>query len=49
MALSARALDGLPKHSPSHGPGTHGPYSEYLLELPADNPTPYRSGRGTDE
>jgi hypothetical protein len=42
VALSARALDGLPKHSPDHGPGTHGPYSEYLLELPADNPTPYR-------
>ena len=42
VALSARALDGLPKHSPNHGPGTHGPYSEYLLELPAGNPTPYR-------
>jgi hypothetical protein len=42
VALSARALDGLPKHSPDHGPGTHGPHSEYLLELPADNPTPYR-------
>lgn len=42
IALSEQALDGLPKHSPDHGPGTHGPYSEYLLELPADNPTPYR-------
>src|SRR4051812_1842553 len=42
IALSAEALDGLPKTSPNHGPGTHGPYSEYLLELPADNPTPYR-------
>src|SRR6476660_3240251 len=42
VALSAGALDGLPKHSPDHGPGTHGPHSEYLLELPADNPTPYR-------
>ena len=42
VALSAQALEGLPSHSPDHGPGTHGPYSEYLLELPADNPTPYR-------
>jgi hypothetical protein len=42
VALSAGALEGLPTHSPDHGPGTHGPYSEYLLELPADNPTPYR-------
>lgn len=42
VALSADAMEGLPKHSPDHGPGTHGPYSEYLLELPADNPTPYR-------
>jgi hypothetical protein len=25
-----------------HGLGTHGPYGEYLLELPADNPTAYR-------
>jgi hypothetical protein len=42
VALSARALEGLPDASPDHGPGTHGPYTEYLLELPADNPTPYR-------
>jgi hypothetical protein len=42
VALSARALERLPTHSPDHGPGTHGPYSEYLLDLPADNPTPYR-------
>jgi hypothetical protein len=42
VALSTGALEGLPTHSPDHGPGTHGPYSEYLLELPADNPTPYR-------
>lgn len=42
VALSAAALEGLPSHSPHHGPGTHGPYSEYLLELPAGNPTPYR-------
>jgi hypothetical protein len=42
VALSAQALEGLPSHSPDHGPGTHGPYSEYLLELPAGNPTPYR-------
>ena len=42
VALSEHALEGLPAHSPDHGPGTHGPYSEYLLELPADNPTPYR-------
>jgi len=42
IALSEHALEGLPKHSPDHGPGTHGPYSEYLLELPSDNPTPYR-------
>jgi hypothetical protein len=42
VALSADALEGLPEQSPDHGPGTHGPYSEYLLELPAENPTPYR-------
>jgi uncharacterized protein len=42
VALSGESLEGLPKQSPDHGPGTHGPYSEYLLELPADNPTPYR-------
>jgi hypothetical protein len=42
VALSAAALEGLPSHSPDHGPGSHGPHSEYLLELPADNPTPYR-------
>jgi len=42
VALSAEALEGLPSQSPSHGPGTHGPYSEYLLDLPAGNPTPYR-------
>jgi hypothetical protein len=42
IALSAAALEGLPSHSPDHGPGTHGPYTEYLLELPAGNPTPYR-------
>jgi uncharacterized protein len=42
VALSAQALEELPQHSPDHGPGTHGPYSEYLLELPAGNPTPYR-------
>jgi hypothetical protein len=42
VALSAQALEGLPSHSPDHGPGAHGAYSEYLLELPADNPTPYR-------
>lgn len=42
VALSAKALEGLPQASPDHGPGTHGPYSEYLLALPADNATPYR-------
>lgn len=42
VALSETALEGLPQHSPDHGPGTHGPYSEYLLELPADHQTPYR-------
>lgn len=42
VALTANALEGLPQHSPDHGPGAHGAYSEYLLELPADNPTPYR-------
>jgi hypothetical protein len=42
VALSAQALEGSSSHSPDHGPGTHGPYSEYLLELPAGNPTPYR-------
>ena len=42
VALSAQALEGLPILSSDHAPGTHGPYSEYLLELPAGNPTPYR-------
>jgi hypothetical protein len=42
VALSEEALEGLPETSPDHGPGTHGPYSEYLLELPARNPTPYQ-------
>ena len=42
VALSAEALDSLPRLSPEHAPGTHGPSREYLLELPADNPTPYR-------
>ena len=42
VALSEQAMEGLPQHSPDHGPGTHGPYTEYLLELPANNPTPYR-------
>lgn len=42
IALTEAALEGLPEHSPDHGPGTHGAYSEYLLELPAHNPTPYR-------
>jgi hypothetical protein len=42
VALSAQALEGLPSLSADHGPGTHGPYSEYLLDLPAGNPTPYR-------
>jgi hypothetical protein len=42
VALSEHALEGLPEISPDHGPGTHGPYSEYLLELPGRNPTPYR-------
>lgn len=42
VALNAAALEGLPKLSAEHAPGTHGPSKEYLLELPADNPTPYR-------
>lgn len=42
VALSEQALEGLPEQSPDHGPGTHGPYSEYLLELPGNNPTPYK-------
>ena len=42
VALSEEALEGLPETSPDHGPGTHGPYSEYLLELPGRNPTPYQ-------
>ena len=42
VALTAQALEGLPQHSPDHGPGTHGPYSEYLLELPPGNATPYQ-------
>jgi hypothetical protein len=42
IALSAEALDSLPKLSAEHAPGAHGPMREYLLELPAGNPTPYR-------
>jgi hypothetical protein len=42
VALSAEALDSLPKLSHEHAPGTHGPSRAYLLDLPADNPTPYR-------
>jgi hypothetical protein len=42
VALSAEALDSLPRLSAEHAPGTHGPSREYLLELPAGNPTPYR-------
>jgi len=42
VALSAQALEGLPILSSDHAPGTHGAYREYLLELPAGNPTPYR-------
>lgn len=42
VALSEAALEKLPEHSPDHGPGTHGPYSEYLLDLPAGHQTPYR-------
>jgi uncharacterized protein len=42
VALSEQALDSLPVLSPDHAPGTHGPHREYLLELPADNATPYR-------
>ena len=42
VALSQEAMDSLPAHGADHGPGTHGAYSEYLLELPAQNPTPYR-------
>ncbi|HEY8258258.1 MAG TPA: DUF5602 domain-containing protein [Gemmatimonadales bacterium] len=38
VALSADALEGA--HQLKQG--AHGPFSEYLLELPADNPTPYR-------
>jgi hypothetical protein len=42
VALSAESLDSLPVLSAEHAQGTHGPSREYLLELPADNPTPYR-------
>lgn len=42
VALSEAAMEGLPTQSPHRGAGHHGAYSEYLLELPADNPTPYR-------
>ena len=42
IALSEQALEGLPQHLPAPGPGAHGPYSEYLLELPSGNPTQYR-------
>jgi hypothetical protein len=38
VALSASALEGT--HQLKQG--AHGPFSEYLLELPAENPTPYR-------
>ena len=38
VALSAAAFEG--QHQMKQG--AHGPFSEYLLELPADNPTPYR-------
>jgi hypothetical protein len=38
VALSASAFQG--EHRMKQG--AHGPFSEYLLELPADNPTPYR-------
>ena len=41
VALSPEAFDSLP-HGSHTAPGAHGPYSEYLLELPAQNPTPYR-------
>jgi Domain of unknown function (DUF5602) len=41
VALSPEAFDSLP-HGSHTMPGAHGPYSEYLLELPAQNPTPYR-------
>ncbi|MGH7459440.1 MAG: DUF5602 domain-containing protein [Longimicrobiales bacterium] len=39
VALSEQALQGLPAHG---GHGAHGPMVEYLLTLPAKNPTPYR-------
>lgn len=42
VALSAEALDSLPRLSAEHAPGAHGPSRAYLLELPAGNPTPYR-------
>jgi hypothetical protein len=42
VALSAEALDSLPKLAAEHAPGTHGPSQAYLLELPVQNPTPYR-------
>jgi uncharacterized protein len=42
VALTEKALDGLPEHLPAPAPGAHGSYSEYLLELPGSNPTPYR-------
>jgi Domain of unknown function (DUF5602) len=41
VALTPEAFDSLP-HGSHTSPGAHGPYSEYLLELPAGNPTPYR-------
>jgi hypothetical protein len=42
VALNPAALEGLPAHSPDHGVGAHGAYSEFLLELPAGNRTPYQ-------
>ncbi|HZW06788.1 MAG TPA: DUF5602 domain-containing protein [Phycisphaerales bacterium] len=42
VALSEKALEGLPEHLPPAAPGAHGAFSEYLLELPGHNPTPYK-------
>ena len=40
LALTEAALEGLPAHG--HGEGAHGNMLEYLLEMPAQNPTPFR-------
>jgi hypothetical protein len=42
VALDERALDGLPMGGGGHHDGGHAMAHEYLLPLPAQNPTPFR-------